>query len=150
MRLRGAKATDPDREAHLIDVQVGQRIRQRRILVCKSQEQLGARLGVSFQQIQKYENGKNRISAGRLVQIADFLGVHVDTFLERFSLQSLPITDTIEGDQHRALKFAAGREGVRLNIAYLNARDPRLRKIAMDLLMLANEPANYEGATGGR
>ncbi|QRE74528.1 helix-turn-helix domain-containing protein [Methylobacterium aquaticum] len=70
------KAPDP------VDRHVGHRVRVRRLLVGVSQEKLGDALGVTFQQIQKYEKGANRISASRLRQIADMLGVPVSFFYE--------------------------------------------------------------------
>ncbi|MFH6784322.1 MULTISPECIES: helix-turn-helix domain-containing protein [Methylobacterium] len=70
------KAPDP------VDRHVGHRVRVRRLLVGVSQEKLGDALGVTFQQIQKYEKGANRISASRLRQIADMLGVPVNFFYE--------------------------------------------------------------------
>ncbi len=67
-------------DAQLIDRQVGERLRRRRMLLGVTQDQLGAALGLSYQQIQKYETGGNRISAGRLAQIAGVLGVQPGWF----------------------------------------------------------------------
>lgn len=68
--------------AHPVDVHVGQRIRQRRWLVGMTQQQLAERVGIKFQQIQKYETGANRVSASRLWDIADALEVPVSFFFE--------------------------------------------------------------------
>ena len=65
-----------------IDVHVGSRVRLRRMLVGMSQEKLGEMLGLTFQQIQKYEKGANRIGASRLYQIAQILGVAVQFFFD--------------------------------------------------------------------
>jgi transcriptional regulator with XRE-family HTH domain len=65
-----------------MDRHVGGRVRMRRLMVKVSQAKLGSALNVAFQQIQKYENGTNRISASRLQQIAKFLGVPVDFFFD--------------------------------------------------------------------
>lgn len=65
-----------------VDAAVGRRVRARRILVGKSQGDLGDLVGVTFQQIQKYESGQNRISASRLLSIADVLGVPVSHFFD--------------------------------------------------------------------
>ncbi len=65
-----------------VDVYVGSRVRERRALAGMSQEDLGDRLGISFQQVQKYENGKNRVSASRLWEIAAIVGVPVEWFFE--------------------------------------------------------------------
>jgi transcriptional regulator with XRE-family HTH domain len=65
-----------------IDAIVGSRVRTRRLLLAMTQTQLARQLGVSFQQVQKYENGANRVGAGRLVQIAQVLGMPVDALLQ--------------------------------------------------------------------
>lgn len=67
---------------HPVDVHVGQRIRQRRWLVGMTQQQLAERVGIKFQQIQKYETGANRVSASRLWDIAAALEVPVSFFFE--------------------------------------------------------------------
>ena len=65
-----------------VDVHVGGRVRMRRILIGLSQEKLGEQLGLTFQQVQKYEKGSNRISASRLWQMAKILGVPVSFFFD--------------------------------------------------------------------
>lgn len=67
---------------HPVDVHVGKRIRQRRWLVGMTQQQLAERVGIKFQQIQKYETGANRVSASRLWDIADALDVAISFFFE--------------------------------------------------------------------
>lgn len=67
---------------HPIDVHVGNRIRLRRKLINMTQEQLAANLGITFQQVQKYERGTNRVSASRLFQISEILDVTVTFFFE--------------------------------------------------------------------
>ena len=68
--------------AHVVDVHVGKRIRQRRWLVGMTQQKLAECVGIKFQQIQKYETGANRVSASRLWDIADALEVDVAFFFE--------------------------------------------------------------------
>lgn len=68
--------------AHIVDVHVGKRIRQRRWLVGMTQQKLAEHVGIKFQQIQKYETGANRVSASRLWDIADALDVDVSFFFE--------------------------------------------------------------------
>ena len=68
--------------AHPVDVHVGKRIRQRRWLTGMTQQQLAQKVGIKFQQIQKYETGANRVSASRLWDIADALDVPVSFFFE--------------------------------------------------------------------
>ncbi len=67
---------------HAVDVHVGQRLRQRRWMLGLTQQQLAERVGIRFQQIQKYETGENRTSAGRLWDMAQALGVRVAFFYE--------------------------------------------------------------------
>lgn len=67
---------------HLVDVHVGKRVRHRRWLVGMTQQQLAEKVGIKFQQIQKYETGANRISASRLWDIAEALEVPVSFFFE--------------------------------------------------------------------
>lgn len=68
--------------ANSIDAHVGSRVRYRRTAINMSQEKLGELLGVTFQQVQKYEKGANRVGASRLFQIATLLGVSVQYFFE--------------------------------------------------------------------
>lgn len=75
-------------EPHPVDVHVGARIRHRRMSIGISQEALAERLGLTFQQVQKYERGANRVSASRLWQIAHILSVPVGWFF-----QEMPGTD---------------------------------------------------------
>ncbi len=67
---------------HPVDVHVGKRVRHRRWLIGKTQQQLAEQVGIKFQQIQKYETGANRVSASRLWDIADALDVPVSFFFE--------------------------------------------------------------------
>ena len=73
--------------AHIVDVHVGKRIRQRRWLIGMTQQKLAEMVGIKFQQIQKYETGANRVSASRLWDIADVLGVQVAFFFEGIKAQ---------------------------------------------------------------
>jgi transcriptional regulator with XRE-family HTH domain len=67
---------------HPVDAHVGKRIRHRRWMVGMTQQQLADKVGIKFQQIQKYETGMNRVSASRLWDIADALGVGINFFFE--------------------------------------------------------------------
>jgi len=87
--------------AHPVDVHVGKRIRQRRWLVGMTQQQLAERVGIKFQQIQKYETGANRVSASRLWDIADVLDVPVSFFfegLESSDTESADPRDSVPAD----------------------------------------------------
>lgn len=140
---RSTSGRKQDREAQLIDAHVGRRVRERRELIGASQEQLGEHLGLSFQQVQKYEKGTNRISAGRLLQIADFLGVRAENFFEGLALHGRVLNEDNGSDRARVLDFAMTREGAKWIAAYLDAPHPRQRKLALEVLQL---PVMREGS----
>lgn len=103
------------------DVYVGQRIRLRRKLAKLSQSELGAKIGVTFQQVQKYENGKNRVGASRLQQIADVLGVSPSFFFESSG------TDQNDGTDRELMALLQGQDVLQLvksftSITSANAR----------------------------
>lgn len=75
---------------HPVDVHVGRRIRHRRWMIGMTQQQLAERVGIKFQQIQKYETGANRVSASRLWDIASTLEVPVSFFFEGLEGQEAP------------------------------------------------------------
>ena len=120
-----------------IDVHVGNRVRMRRMLVGMSQEKLGQRLGLTFQQIQKYEKGANRISASRLFQISEILGVPVQFFFE-----DLPRQDENEeagglgeaGDQSSIMDFLGSSEGLQLNRFFAQIGDTGVRRSIIELV----------------
>lgn len=88
-RRRAASIDGPDP----IDVHVGQRMRLRRTMLGKSQDQIARALGVSFQQVQKYERGTNRISASRLFDVSRFLNVPVGYFFEDLTRDAVAARD---------------------------------------------------------
>lgn len=79
-KMSACRGRQPDGQPNLIDVHVGNRIRMRRNLLGLSQEITAGRLGLTFQQLQKYERGTNRVSGSRLYDIGQILGVTVDWF----------------------------------------------------------------------
>ncbi|MCD9148905.1 helix-turn-helix domain-containing protein [Pseudophaeobacter flagellatus] len=90
--------------AHPVDVHVGKRIRHRRWLIGKTQQQLAEQVGIKFQQIQKYETGANRVSASRLWDISDAMGVPVSFFFEGLEEEgktgaSSSVPDDLMGDK---------------------------------------------------
>ena len=82
---------------HVVDVHVGKRIRQRRWLTGMTQQKLAELVGIKFQQIQKYETGANRVSASRLWDIADALGVPVSFFFEGLKDEAVDGSAPIDG-----------------------------------------------------
>lgn len=117
-----------------IDVFVGSRVRMRRLMVGMSQEKLADGLGITFQQVQKYEKGTNRIGASRLQAIADILGVHPSFFFqEDDKTQSHEAAAGIT-ESHEISSFVASKEGIALNRAFLKIADPVLRKRIISLV----------------
>lgn len=113
-----------------VDVHVGMRLRQRRTLLGMSQEKLAKAFGVSFQQVQKYERGANRISASRLHLLTKILDVPVSYFFE-----GLPssITDRPLPTDSDAPDRMTSRETLELVRAYYKILDPGVRKRLVDL-----------------
>src|SRR5579863_10327420 len=120
-----------------IDVHVGTRVRLRRTLLGMSQEKLGDAIGLTFQQVQKYERGANRIGASRLFDLARVLDVPVAFFFEEMdpALVGLPI----RGSEHKPKGMSAPessyqaepvmkRETLELVRAYLKINDAQLRR----------------------
>ncbi len=115
-----------------IDAQVGSRVRMRRLILDLSQEKLGDALGVTFQKVQKYEKGTNRISASRLQQIANFLNVPVSFFFEATPRPSKAGSDT--GTPPHVLAFITSREGLSLTRSYMKLKSPALRRAIVQLV----------------
>lgn len=109
---------------HPIDVQVGARVRLRRLLIGMSQESLAASLGLTFQQIQKYERGHNRISASRLVATAAALGVPVAYFFAALELSAA----TLSPEEQRWRELHHQPETIDLVRHYYAIPDPQVRE----------------------
>ena len=117
-----------------IDVQVGNRVRIRRMLIGMSQEHLGGLLGLTFQQVQKYEKGINRIGAGRLYEVARILDVPVNFFYGDLAT-ALP-SDANETDVSvpPVMEFVSSGEGHQLAVALMKIKDAKVRKRVLDLV----------------
>jgi transcriptional regulator with XRE-family HTH domain len=126
-----------------IDRHVGSRVRMRRMLASISQEKLGEALGLTFQQVQKYEKGTNRISASRLQQIAKMLDVPVSFFFEGAPTGDMPETGFADSAATTYIsEFLATSEGVQLTKAFTRIRSGRVRRRIIDLVeALAEEDA---------
>ena len=120
----------------LIDVHVGGRVRSRRKLAGISQVNLGKQLGLTFQQIQKYEKGANRIGASRLFQIAQIFDVPEQIFFDDMSkVKKPPAGRFAEVDTAPSvMDFVRSSEGLQLNRAYSNISDGKVRKKVLDLV----------------
>ncbi|MBS0469962.1 MAG: helix-turn-helix transcriptional regulator [Proteobacteria bacterium] len=125
--------TVPKKQANPIDAQVGNRVRLRRMLIGMSQERLGELLGLTFQQVQKYEKGVNRIGAGRLFEVSRILGVPIDYFYEGVNNQLAG--GVTEGESSPpVMEFVSSGEGLQLSLAFMKIKDPKLRKRVLDLV----------------
>ena len=122
-----------------IDIHVGSRVRLRRMLVGMSQEKLGVQMGLTFQQIQKYEKGTNRIGASRLYQISRILGVPVQFFFEEAPMEmnmAASAGGSFQETKSEAfiMEFLNSREGLELNRAFVKIADTKQRKRVVDLV----------------
>jgi len=120
-----------------VDRHVGSRVRLRRITVGMSQERLGEALGVTFQQVQKYEKGTNRISMSRMQSIAQVLGASVSFFLEGAPKDegSVPAYGFAESRQPEyATDLLSTPEGIALARAFASIEDPKVRRRVVDLV----------------
>jgi len=124
------------RKPNPIDAHVGARVRLRRLLVGMSQEKLGERVGLTFQQIQKYEKGVNRIGASRLYQFSDILEVPIQFFFEDApTIDGAPAPGFAEsGGTDFYYDFLNSREGLELNRAFMKIADPKVRRTIIDLV----------------
>ncbi|WHS32089.1 helix-turn-helix domain-containing protein [Brucella sp. NM4] len=119
-----------------IDVHVGSRIRLRRNMLGLSQEKLGENLGITFQQIQKYEKGTNRVGASRLQAISAILNVPVSFFFED-APGSNPVGQEGFAEDNEAtyvVDFLNSNEGVQLTRAFTKISDPKVRRKIIDLV----------------
>lgn len=122
------------------DVYVGSRIRMRRNMLGFSQEKLGEQLGITFQQIQKYEKGTNRVGASRLQAISEILDVPVSYFFEE-----APGTRVVDGfgeSENSFMDFCSSNEGIQLMRAFTNIKDPKVRRKIIDLAKALSDEEN--------
>lgn len=131
----------PAEMAHPVDLYVGARLRIRRKVLGLSQTQLADALGITFQQIQKYERGANRISASKLYEAARLLQSPVSYFFE--GLDETAFGDQDDGVAQRMTQFVATPEGLELASLFPRLNDRRLRRRVVDLVraMVDDEPA---------
>src|SRR5664279_5588731 len=103
------------------------------MLIGMSQERLGELLGLTFQQVQKYEKGVNRIGAGRLFEISRILGVAIDYFYEGVggALQGMPGFGEDKATPP-VMDFIASGEGLQLSLAFMRIKDPKVKKRVLD------------------
>ena len=127
------------RDPNFVDVHVGSRIRMRRQFVGMSQEKLGELLGITFQQVQKYEKGSNRISASRLYYTAKILGVPVQFFFEELPGSEDRSSQDGTREQDTVLSSLMNAEGIVLAKAFREAGNPNKRKLIASVARLIAE-----------
>ena len=129
----------PKKQANPVDAHVGNRVRLRRMLVGMSQEKLGELLGLTFQQVQKYEKGVNRIAAGRLFEISGILGVPISFFYEDVDGHRAGFAEG--GEPPPVMEFVSSGEGLQLSLAFMRIGDAKVRRRILDLVRSLAEDA---------
>lgn len=127
---QGSGPADRRKRSRVLDAEVGQSIRQHRKNAKMTLQGLADRLGIAYQQVQKYETGVNRVGAGRLMEIAEILGVPVAAFFET------PHTVNEEGDSDADTVL----QGRQIMMAFLRIKDPQKRKAALTYVRTLTEP----------
>jgi transcriptional regulator with XRE-family HTH domain len=118
-----------------IDKHVGSRVRMRRMMLSMSQEKLGDALGLTFQQVQKYEKGTNRISASRLQQMSNILQVPVPFFFEGAPHVPGQRKGTDEAPSPAYVSdFLATSDGLALTKAFMQIKDAKLRRCIVNMV----------------
>lgn len=118
---------------HPVDIHIGGRLRIARTAIGMSQEKLGGTLGLTFQQIQKYEKGANRIVGSRLWAIATALDVPPAFFFD--GLENVPGEDSVVPEYlEETMAFASSKEGLRLITLFRSIRSKRARQNLVDLM----------------
>ena len=154
-RRRGAveeRLEAPGRKPNPMDIHVGSRVRLRRMVIGMSQEKLGETMGLTFQQIQKYEKGTNRIGASRLYQLSQILDVPVQFFFEDAPSAAWAVTRRMppafaeSRTEAFLLDFLNSRDGLELNRAFVKITDPKVRKRVVELVRALSEDVAVEAA----
>lgn len=142
----------PKKKPHPVDVHVGGRVRLRRMLLGMSQDKLGEALGLTFQQVQKYEKGVNRIGASRIFEISRILDVPIQYFYDEFdgvSGRSYGFAESA-GDDNAFTALLQSPEGVQLCRHFAEIKDPKIRKRVLDLVRTLAEGDDSDNASDNR
>lgn len=127
------KSQHAPRSPNPVDLHVGTRVRLRRQILKMSQEKLGDQLGVTFQQVQKYERGANRVGASRLWRMSQVLDVPVSFFYDGLG-GDMPSTEFAEGDQTPIVyEFINSTDGVSLAMAVSKIKNKAVRRQILEL-----------------
>lgn len=141
----------PGRKPNPMDIHVGSRVRLRRMVIGMSQEKLGEKMSLTFQQIQKYEKGTNRIGASRLYQLAQIMDVPVQFFFEDAPVAYVNRGAAMAGfaeskTEAFLLDFLNSRDGLELNRAFVKITDPKVRKRVVELVRALSEDVAVDAA----
>jgi transcriptional regulator with XRE-family HTH domain len=126
-----------EKRPHPIDVHVGGRVRLRRTMLGMSQDKLADFLGLTFQQIQKYEKGVNRIGASRVFEISRILGVPIQFFFDDYDAdtgRSYGFAEAGPDDGAAMMELLNSPEGVQLCQHFASITDPKIRKRVLELV----------------
>lgn len=140
------------RKPNPMDIHVGSRVRLRRMVIGMSQEKLGEQMGLTFQQIQKYEKGTNRIGASRLYQLSQILDVPVQFFFEDAPFDISGRNSNAKAGfaesktESYLLDFLSSRDGLELNKAFVKITDPKVRKRVVELVRALSDDVALEAA----
>ena len=109
------------------------------MLIGMSQERLGEMLGLTFQQVQKYEKGVNRIGAGRLFEVAEILGVPISFFYEEVDAGGKRGGFAEADEPPPVMEFLSSGEGLQLSLAFMRIKDAKVRRSIVDLVRSLSE-----------
>ncbi|GGE21924.1 putative HTH-type transcriptional regulator R00410 [Aureimonas endophytica] len=141
--------SDNKKKPNPVDIHVGSRVRLRRTMLGMSQERLGESLGITFQQIQKYEKGSNRIGASRLQKMGEVLSVPIAFFFEDAPNGAATPDGFQEGQgPNYVVDFLSTAEGLQLSRAFMKIADPKVRRRIIDLVRTLGEASEDEGGSG--
>ena len=134
------------RSPNPVDVHVGGRVRMRRRVLGVSQERLAEALGLTFQQVQKYERGANRVSASKLYEIARFLSAPISYFFEGLSDPTLASAGGVaeDGAEQFVHDFLMTPEGLELAAIFPKITKPRVRRRVLELVRALAEEEEAE------
>lgn len=133
-------------EPHPVDIHVGRKLRSRRTILGMSQEEIGEAVGITFQQVQKYERGLNRIVSSRLYEFAKLLDVSVSYFFEDFSgNDSGAVSGMAEQSASFEYESLNNKEVLTLVRSYYGIKDPQVRKKVLALIKsISNDKEDLE------
>lgn len=138
---RASEETGKRNGPHPVDIHVGSRVKLRRMILGLSQESLGRSLGLTFQQIQKYEKGVNRIGASRMFELSRLLDVPVQFFYDEFGDapgSAAGFAEDAHGEEP-VMDLVNSPEGVQLCRYYASIKDPTVKRRVLELVRSISE-----------